>query len=127
MNLKRGDIVSVKNLTYDLGKNVQDNEGKKKRLYIVISNNINNSKSPTINIACLSTQIDKAYYPMHVFLNKKNYNCLDKNNMIMAEQVFTINKDRVKNKVASLIDKDLEKLNKAILVQFIGGKKSIIA
>lgn len=126
MNLKRGDIIRVKRMSYDLGDNVQDNEGMKRRLYIVISNDTNNLKSPTINIACLSTQIDKAYYPMHVFLNKNNYNCFEKNNMIMTEQVFTINKNRVKGIVDSLNEKDLRKLNKAIYIQLIDEKRKVV-
>lgn len=126
MKLKRGDIIRVKKMSYDLGSNVQDNEDNKKRLYIVISNDTNNEKSPTINIACLSTQIEKSYYPMHVFLNRNNYECFDKSNIILAEQVFTINKNRVKAKIDCLTEKDLRKLNKALYIQLINENTRVI-
>lgn len=115
MDLKRGDIISLKDVTYDLGKNVQ----AKKRLYVVISNNKNNKKAPIINIASLSTRTQKSYYPMHVELNKNNYKCFRRDNIILVEQVLTVNKDKVKEKVTTLNEKDLNKLNKAIVIQMI--------
>ena len=125
--LKRGDIISITKVSYDLGANVQDNENKKKRLYVVISNNINNEKSPTINIACLSSKAEKGCYPMHVTLDKKDYSFLETDNIILTEQVLTINKDRVNKVISTLNEKDTSKLDKAIYIQLINEKaKKII-
>lgn len=119
MRLRRGDIVWLsKDLKINLGSNVQDID----RPYVIISNDINNKKCPTVNIACLSKKVNKANYPMHVFILKDKYN-LEYDGVIYTEQVLTVNKDKIREKVGSLDNEDLEKLNKAIYTQLIDEKR----
>lgn len=115
--VKRGDIIWLKEplpFLEELGENVQYVD----RPYIVISNDINNDRCPTINLACISKQISKANYPMHVYLDKKKYNLLY-DSVIYTEQIITVNKSFVKNVVANLDKTDLKKLNRAIYIQMI--------
>ena len=120
IKVKRGDIIWLKKemLFELLGKSVQDLE----RPYLVISNNKNNDKAPTINIVSLSKQLKKANYPMHVLLEKAKYNGLKKDSVVLVEQIKTIEKIYVKEKVGSLDKEDINKLNKAIFIQFIDDK-----
>ena len=116
-NLKRGDIVWLKeNVKSDLGENINNSN----RPYIIISNDKNNSseKSHIVNIACLTKQEKKFYYPMHVFLDKNKYN-LQYNSLICCEQILTINKEYINRKISSLDEKDLKLLNKALYIQLI--------
>lgn len=121
LDVKRGDIVWLKEdmLYFALGENVQSN----RRPYIVISNNKNNECSPTINLACISKQVKKANYPMHVFLDKRKYN-LSYDSVVFAEQICTINKSFIKQIVSSLDFVDMKKFNKAIYVQVIDEKSN---
>ena len=120
IKVKRGDIIWLeKEMLFELlGKSVQDLE----RPYLVISNNKNNDKSPTINIVSLSKQLKKANYPMHILLEKSKYNGLKKDSVVLVEQIKTIEKIYVKEKVGSLDKDDIDKLNKAIFIQFIDDK-----
>lgn len=125
MNVKRGDIIWLDENTpfFNAGENVQH----KNRPYIVISNNKNNDKAPTVNLACISKQVKKANYPMHVFLDKKKYN-LEYDSVVYAEQLCTVNKCYVKEIVASLDSIDMKKFNRALYIQVIDEKvnKSVV-
>lgn len=119
IEVKRGDIVWLKEKVpyITLGSNVQYTD----RPYVVISNDTNNDKAPTINLASLSKQVKKANYPMHVFLDRKKYN-LNYDSVILLEQICTINKSYVKEIVSSLDENDMKKFNKAVYVQLIDEK-----
>lgn len=116
MQIKRGDIVWLKRERpiSSLGKNVQYSD----RPYIVISNNVNNSKCPTINVAAISKQISKANYPMHVYLDKDKYD-LKFDSIVLTEQVSTINKSYVNYIKASLDEEDMIKFNRALYIQLL--------
>jgi mRNA interferase MazF len=119
----RGDIVWLKkDLSFNLGENVQDIH----RPYVVISNNTNNDLCPTINLACLSKQVGKANYPMHVLVCGNKYG-LDFDSVIYVEQIITINKKEIADKIARLDAYDLKKLDKAIFIQLIDEKQTIYA
>lgn len=123
-NVIRGNIVWLKrDISINLGKNVQDID----RPYIVISNNINNTndRCPIVNLACLSKKTDKAYYPMHVLINGKKYG-MDFDSVIYVEQLITINKEMISDRVASLDDEDLKRLDRAIIVQLIDAKQPVL-
>lgn len=111
----KGDVIWLKeDASINLGKNVQDIN----RPFVIVSNNTNNRFAPTVNIACLTKQVDKCKYPMHVLLNGKDYN-FDYNFIICTEQIITVNKDFISNKKFSLKKDDLTKLNKALSIQLI--------
>lgn len=119
MNVRRGDIIWLKKDTplFNIGENVQHPN----RPYIVVSNNKNNDKAPTVNLACISKQVKKANYPMHVFLDKNKYD-LQYDSVVYAEQLCTVNKSYIKEIVSSLDQKDMKKFNRALYVQVINEK-----
>lgn len=116
INVSRGDIIWLKKEMpyYEIGGSVQ----KIDRPYIVISNNKNNDKAPTVNLASISKQVAKVNYPMHVFLDKNKYR-LKHNSVVFAEQVMTVPKSYIAEKVSSLDKEDMKKLNRAIFIQMI--------
>lgn len=116
INVKRGDIIWLKDDVpfNEFGGSVQNIE----RPYVVISNDINNKRCSTINIASISKAINKAAYPMHVYLDKNKYN-LKYHSVIFTEQVKTIPKIYIKEIVATLDKQDTKRLNQAIYVQMI--------
>lgn len=116
IDVNRGDIIWLKKEMpyYEIGGSVQTID----RPYIVISNNKNNDKAPTVNLACISKQVTKVNYPMHVFLDKNKYK-LKHNSIVLAEQVMTVPKSYIAEKVSSLDNQDMKKLNKAIFIQMI--------
>lgn len=117
ISVRRGDIIWLdKETIYRvLGENVQDLN----RPYLVISNDINNKKAPTIGIVSITSQIKKSQYPMHVYLSKEKYTNLSYNSIALVEQVKTINKNFVVEITDSLDKEDIDKLNKAIFIQYI--------
>lgn len=116
MNVRRGDIVWLEEKTpiFILGKNVQ----YRCRPYIVISNNINNRNCPTVNLAAISKNIDKADYPMHVYLDKNKYK-LKYDSIVLTEQVCTVNKEYIKEIKSSLDNEDMIKFNRALYIQLL--------
>lgn len=116
LEVKRGDIIWLKTNVpmNEFGDSVQS----VRRPYVVISNDINNSKCSTINIASISKAINKSAYPMHVYLDKRKYN-LQYHSIILTEQVKTIPKKYISEIAGSLDKIDIMKLNKAILIQMI--------
>lgn len=119
MNVRRGDIIWLKKNTpiFNIGENVQ----YPTRPYIVVSNNKNNDKAPTVNLACISKQVKKANYPMHVFLDKNKYD-LQYDSVVYAEQLCTVNKSYIKEIVSSLDAEDMKKFNRALYIQVINEK-----
>lgn len=118
MTYKRGDIVWLsKYLRMNLGANVHDLD----RPYVIISNNKNNKLCPTVNLAAVTKQVQKSNYPMHVFLNKEEYE-LEYDSLICTEQVITVNQCEITDKIMSLSKKDIDRLNTAIYIQLIDVK-----
>jgi len=85
------------------------------RPVLIIQNNIGNLNSPTTIVAPITSQNGKAKLPTHVELPGKRCN-LTKNSLILAEQVRTIDKTRLKEKICTLDDDLMEKVNKAIVI-----------
>lgn len=121
LKIKRGDIVWLKEKVpyVTLGENVQYTD----RPYLVVSNDTNNEKAPTANLASISKQVKKANYPMHVFLDRKKYN-LSYDSVVLLEQICTVNKSYIKEIVSSLDTVDMKKLNKAVFIQLIDEKNN---
>lgn len=117
MKIRRGDVVFISKIDNSiLGKNVQNAYN---RPYIVISNNINNEKGPTVTLACLSTRINKINYPMHILLEKRKYPYLSSDSLVFAEQLITINKDLIVERVGYIDEQDKQALNQALEIQIL--------
>lgn len=89
--VKRGDIFYA-----DLSPVVGSEQGGI-RPVIVIQNNIGNKYSPTVIIAAITSQINKAKLPTHVEISSEDYG-LNKDSVVLLEQIRTLDKRRLKEK-----------------------------
>ena len=113
MNLmvKRGDIFYA-----DLSPVVGSEQGGI-RPVLVVQNDVGNKYSPTIIVAAITSQINKAKLPTHLELPGDEYP-LSKNSVILAEQVRTIDKRRLKEKIGHLDDALMTKIDNALKISF---------
>lgn len=121
--LLRGDLIWLKKNPFAVDTDILLNVQSENRPYLIVSNNENNSKSPTINIVAVTKQTKKDKYPMHFKLDKDKYN-LKFDSVVLAEQIRTVNKDKVDEVITSLDAEDLKKLDKVIYIQYIDHLKA---
>ena len=84
------------------------------RPVIIIQNNKGNQNGPTLVVIPMSTEIKKAWLPVHVFLSTASG--IDENSIAMCEQVTTIAKSQVGPYMCSLSETDLDRINRALLI-----------
>lgn len=85
------------------------------RPVLVIQNDIGNQYSPTTIIAAITSQISKAKLPTHVEVTSRRSG-LERDSVILTEQIRTIDKSRLKEKVTVLDDETMARVNQAIEV-----------
>lgn len=105
---KRGDLYYA-----DLSPVVGSEQGGV-RPVLIIQNNIGNKYSPTVIVAAITSQINKAKLPTHIELNC-NYG-LQKNSVVLLEQLRTLDKRRLKDKIGVIDDKKMHKIDSALLI-----------
>lgn len=108
--MERGDVYLA-----DLNPVVGSEQGGI-RPVLVVQNNVGNTYSPTVITAAITSRDTKKKLPTHIGI--KHRNGLPKNSTILLEQVRTIDKARLKNKLCSLSDTEMAKVNNALLVSF---------
>lgn len=109
--VKRGDIFYA-----DLSPVVGSEQGGV-RPVLVIQNDIGNKYSPTVICAAITSQINKAKLPTHVEIIATNYE-LVKNSVILLEQIRTIDKKRLKEKICNLDKNLMKEVDKSIKISF---------
>lgn len=107
--IKRGEIYYA-----DLSPVVGSEQGGV-RPVLIIQNDIGNKYSPTVIVAAITSQLSKAKIPTHVELSSIDYN-LPKDSVILLEQIRTIDKRRLKEKLSILDQQKMRQVNIAILV-----------
>nr|WP_255688677.1 type II toxin-antitoxin system PemK/MazF family toxin [Tepidanaerobacter sp. GT38] len=107
--VRRGDIFYA-----DLNPVVGSEQGGI-RPVLVVQNDVGNKYSPTVIIAAITSQIDKAKLPTHVELKSTDYG-LEKDSVILLEQLRTIDKRRLKEKIAILDQDIMEKVDEALKI-----------
>ncbi|HHT92101.1 MAG TPA: type II toxin-antitoxin system PemK/MazF family toxin [Clostridiaceae bacterium] len=112
MNLviKRGDIYYA-----DLSPVVGSEQGGV-RPVLVVQNDIGNKYSPTIIVAAVTSQVNKSKLPTHLELNANEYKGLSKNSVVLLEQLRTIDKRRLRERVCVLDPVLMKKIDKALLI-----------
>ena len=108
-SVKRGEIYFA-----DLSPVVGSEQGGV-RPVLIIQNDVGNQHSPTTIVAAITGQICTAKLPTHVEIVGKQ-NGLSKNSVILVEQVRTIDKQRLKEKICTLDAKIMEQVDKALLI-----------
>ena len=115
MIVKRGDIYYA-----DLSPVVGSELGGI-RPVLVIQNDIGNKYSPTVIAAAITSQINKAKMPTHIELAAKDYG-LNKDSVILLEQIRTIDKRRLREKIGRIDDGLMASVNNALSISFgLGG------
>ena len=115
MIVKRGDIYYA-----DLSPVVGSEQGGI-RPVLVIQNDIGNKYSPTVIAAAITSQINKAKMPTHIELAAKDYG-LNKESVILLEQIRTIDKRRLREKIGRIDDGLMASVNNALSISFgLGG------
>jgi len=107
--VKRGDVYFA-----DLSPVVGSEQGGV-RPVLVIQNNIGNRFSPTVIVAAITAQIQKAKLPTHVEIDAKRYG-FERDSVILLEQIRTIDKQRLTDKITHLDDEMMEKVDEALQI-----------
>ncbi|MFD2830709.1 type II toxin-antitoxin system PemK/MazF family toxin [Corticicoccus populi] len=105
--MKRGEVYLA-----DLSPVVGSEQGGK-RPVVIIQNNVGNYHSPTVIVAAITGRINKAKIPTHVEISKDTYN-LDKDSVILLEQIRTVDKKRLMEKLTYLNDSKMKEVDRAL-------------
>ncbi len=111
MNVKRGDIYYA-----DLSPVVGSEQGGV-RPVLIVQNDVGNKYSPTVIAAAITSQQEKSRLPTHISVNG-NQCGLSKDSVVLLEQVRTLDKQRLKERMGNLSQNDMNKINKALTVSF---------
>lgn len=109
MVIKRGDIYYA-----DLRPVIGSEQGGI-RPVLIVQNNTGNKHSPTVIVAAITSKMNKAKLPTHIEIDSNKYDIV-KDSVILLEQLRTIDKKRLKDKVCHLEGDILKQVNEALLV-----------
>ena len=87
------------------------------RPVLIVQNDIGNKHSPTVIAAAITSQINKAKLPTHIELEARSFG-LSKDSVVLLEQIRTIDKKRLKERMGTLDDKLMDRVDNAIAVSF---------
>ena len=107
--IRRGEIYYA-----DLSPVVGSEQGGV-RPVLIIQNDIGNKYSPTVIVSAITSQLGKAKLPTHIELPADKYN-LPKNSVALLEQIRTLDKRRLQDKVTTLSPEKMREVNKALLI-----------
>lgn len=107
--IKRGDIFYA-----DLSPVVGSEQGGI-RPVIIIQNDVGNRYSPTVIVAAITSQINKAKLPTHVEISSEEYG-LNKDSVVLLEQVRTLDKRRLKERIGHMTYEDMIKVDIALRI-----------
>ena len=85
------------------------------RPVLVIQNDIGNRFSPTVIVAAITAQIQKAKLPTHVEMDAERHG-FDRDSVVLLEQIRTIDKQRLTDKLTHLDDETMRKVDDALLI-----------
>ena len=109
MIIRRGDIYYA-----DLRPVVGTAQGGVRPL-LLIQNHVGNRHSPTVICAAITSRMNKAKLPTHVELNRGSCDMI-RDSVILLEQVRTIDKQRLKEKICHIDGELLQKVNEALMI-----------
>ncbi len=111
MNIHRGDIYYA-----DLSPVVGSEQGGI-RPVLIVQNDVGNRFSPTVIAAAITSQQSKAKLPTHIPL-MADTSGLSKDSVVLLEQVRTIDKKRLKEKMGSVDETAMNEIDNAISISF---------
>lgn len=107
--IRRGEIYYA-----DLSPVVGSEQGGV-RPVLILQNDIGNKYSPTVIVSAITSQLGKAKLPTHIELPAEKYN-LPKNSVALLEQIRTLDKRRLQERVTCLSAEKMKEVNKALLI-----------
>ncbi|MBR5089062.1 MAG: type II toxin-antitoxin system PemK/MazF family toxin [Ruminiclostridium sp.] len=111
MTIRRGEIYYA-----DLSPVVGSEQGGI-RPVLIVQNDIGNKHSPTVIAAAITSQREKTKLPTHISLDAVNCG-LAKDSVVLLEQVRTLDKKRLKERMGELDSKDMQRVDGALSVSF---------
>ena len=111
MHIKRGDIYYA-----DLSPVVGSEQGGV-RPVLIVQNDVGNKYSPTVIAAAITSRLGKANLPTHIEIDARECG-LSKDSVVLLEQVRTIDKQRLREKMGALDNSDMTKVNQALNISF---------
>ena len=109
MEVSRGDIFYA-----DLSPVVGSEQGGV-RPVLVVQNDVGNKYSPTVIIAAITSQLTKAKLPTHIELDKDKFNLM-KDSVVLLEQIRTLDKRRLKDKISSIDNITMQRIDVAMMI-----------
>jgi len=109
IEIKKGDIYYA-----DLSPVIGSEQGGL-RPVVIVQNDVGNKYSPTVIAAAITSQITKTKLPTHIQIYEKTFG-LEKNSVILLEQIRTIDKRRLKEKMGHLDNGFMNKINNGLLI-----------
>ena len=85
------------------------------RPVLVVQNDVGNQYSPTTIVLAITSQINKAKLPTHVELKAHSYG-MERDSDILTEQIRTVDKTRLKQRIAVLDEATMAKVNEALAI-----------
>jgi mRNA interferase MazF len=111
MTVKRGDIYYA-----DLSPVVGSEQGGV-RPVLIVQNDVGNKFSPTVIAAAITSQKYKTNLPTHIQVNADECG-LARDSIVLLEQVRTLDKKRLKERMGTLAADDMDRINQALSVSF---------
>lgn len=111
MVIKRGDMYYA-----DLSPVVGSEQGGI-RPVLIIQNNVGNKYSPTVIAAAITSQTNKSRLPTHININSSDFGLM-KNSVILTEQIRTIDKSRLMEKIGQVDEETMIQVNSALGISF---------
>ena len=109
MIIRRGDIYYA-----DLRPVVGSEQGGV-RPVLIIQNDVGNKHSPTVICAAITSRMNKAKLPTHVELNTRRC-AMIKDSVILLEQLRTIDKQRLKEKICHIDEELQHRVDEALMI-----------
>ena len=111
MNIKRGDIYYA-----DLSPVIGSEQGGL-RPVLIVQNDVGNRYSPTVIAAAITSKLGKTKLPTHIDVYAEKVG-LQRDSVVLLEQIRTLDKQRLKEKMGHLDDEFMTEINNAIAVSF---------
>lgn len=111
LTVRRGEIYYA-----DLSPVVGSEQGGV-RPVLIVQNDVGNKYSPTVIAAAITSQHDKTNLPTHIKVQAEGCG-LQKDSIVLLEQVRTIDKRRLKEKMGNLGESDMGRIDRALSVSF---------
>ncbi|MCQ4086736.1 type II toxin-antitoxin system PemK/MazF family toxin [Saccharibacillus sp. JS10] len=109
MLVKRGDVFFA-----DLSPVVGSEQGGV-RPVLIIQNDIGNRFSPTVIVAAITAQIQKAKLPTHVEIDAKTHG-FDRDSVVLLEQIRTIDKQRLTDRITRLGEETMKRVDESLQI-----------